>query len=313
MLACLETFLGQAERRVLKVKIPREEGLLQKIKGTHFHYKPEFFFQLTGVTHFRFPKEQFDLREQEFCVIPSGLPHGERVEPGREPFRNLVAGFYGHSVSLHFGREVEAGRPDIEVIEFFDAPDVETYLTLTQSLVQAFHKQSPARSQVMQGLLVALLGMLKNLVMTGLGELNTELGKVFEAKWLVREQFSNPDLSVASIAARLNCSPDYLSHLFHKETKEKLIHYIQRIRVEGAALALTNTGLYISEIAYACGFADPAYFARVFKNHKGETPQEFRARLEEKRRQKEESPKTVYFDRVDFSPGAPGPVAPKAG
>jgi len=153
--------------------------------------------------------------------------------------------------------------------------------------------------------LIALLGLFRNIVETGTGNLNSDIGKVFQAKCRVREQFSNPDLCVQDIAATLGCSADYLSHLFHTETKERLTHYIQRIRIEGALLALETTTLNVSEIAYACGFADPAYFARVFKQHKGIAPQEFRAQADAQRNQRESQPKTVYADRLDFTSGVP--------
>ena len=156
---------------------------------------------------------------------------------------------------------------------------------------------------MLKGLLLALLGLFRNIVATGTGHLNTDVGKVFQAKCLVREQFSNPNLSVQDIASALGCSADYLSHLFHVEKKERLTHYIQRIRIEGAILALGSTSLTISEIAYASGFADPAYFARVFKQHKSMAPQEFRAQLDAQRNQPEPNPKTVYANRVDFTHG----------
>jgi AraC-like DNA-binding protein len=146
---------------------------------------------------------------------------------------------------------------------------------------------------------------MRNIVETGSGQLNSDIGKVFQAKCLVREQFANSDLSVQHVAEVLGCSADYLSHLFHVETKERLTHYIQRIRIDGAILALETTKLTISEIAYASGFADPAYFARVFKQHKGVTPQEFRAQIDARRKEQEQQPKTVYYDHVDFTHGVP--------
>ncbi|RME68682.1 MAG: AraC family transcriptional regulator [Verrucomicrobia bacterium] len=305
MLEVVERFLALAERRKLTVRVPREEGMMQRVEGMHFHFKPEVFLQTSGTTHFRFPKEAFDLRENELAVIPAGVPHGESVSGGAHAFQNLVAGFYSHTMSMHFAREVAPGKPDIEVIEFFDTPDLDTYLTLTNAVVAAYHNQPPARDHVLRGLVTALLGLFKDMIATGMGELNADIGKVFQAKWLVREQFANPKLSVASIAEKLQCSPDYLSHLFHTETGEKLVHYIQRVRIDGAAVALRNPSLYISEIAYSSGFSDPAYFARVFKKHRGETPQEFRARIDRERQQQEANPKTIYHDHVDYSPGKP--------
>ena len=301
-----EQLIKQADRQQLRLKIPREESLMQKHHGMHFHFKPEIFIQLQGRTEFHFPRESLELRPGELAVIPAGVPHGETVfQDASGPFRNLVAGFYSHTLSLHFAHEVSPTKPDIEVIEFFDVPNLDVYLTLTNTLVQTFHMQGPARAQVLKGLMMSLLGMFLNTVETGSGKLNRDIGKVFQVKWIVREQFSNPDLNVKIIAEKLQCSPDYLSHLFHRETGEKLIHYIQRIRIEGAILALETTPLYISEIAYASGFADPAYFARVFKKHKGESPQDFRDRLDHQRSAREERPKTIYFDRVDYTHGIP--------
>jgi len=305
--------IRKVERQQLRLRVARADGLMQKHPGMHFHFKPEIFLQLRGRTDFKFPRESMTVHAGEMCIVPAGVPHAEEIHHGENgPFRNLVAGFYSNVLSLHFAHEVAPHRPDIDVIEFFEGPNLDVILTLTTHLAQTFHMKAPARDQVMKGMLIALLGMLQNLVETGGDNLNGDIGKTFRVKWLVREQFSNPNLNVKSIAERLQCSPDYLSHLFHRQTGEKLIHYIQRIRVEGAILALETTPLHISEIAYASGFADPAYFARVFKKHTGESPQEFRARLDQRRTQREVQPKTIYFDRVDFTHGEPTHAAGSA-
>ena len=298
-----------AEENRLRLRVPNEVKQVLNLRGMHYHYRPEFFVQLQGRTHFQFPKDAFTLSPDEICVIPAGVPHGERVEPEEgKPFRNLVAGFYNNTLSLHFAYEARPHHPDIDVIEFFDAPNLDVYLTLANSLTQTFHSQGPARAAVLKGFTIALLGLFRNIVETGTGQLNSDIGKVFRAKCLVREQFANPELSVQHIAATLGCSADYLSHLFHTETKERLTHYIQRIRIQGAILALESTSLNISEIAYAGGFADPTYFARIFKQHRGMTPQEYRARLDARHSEVESQPKTVFFDRLDFTHGQPKPI-----
>jgi AraC-like DNA-binding protein len=302
----LDRAIKLSDRDQLRVRVPREIKDVQRLKGMHYHYRPELFLQLHGRTDFQFPRESFSLNTDELCVIPAGVPHGEIVHSDSEqPFRNLVAGFYNNTVSLHFAYEARKHHPDIEAIEFFDAPDLDVFLTLAGGLAQTYHSQGPARATVMKGLLLSLLGLLRNIVETGTGQLNSDIGKVFRAKCLVREQFANPELSVQHIAEILGCSADYLSHLFHVETKERMTHYIQRIRIEGAILALETTSLNISEIAYAGGFADPAYFTRIFKQHKGLTPHEFRAQLDAHRAVAETHPKTVFSDRLDFTHGQP--------
>jgi AraC-like DNA-binding protein/mannose-6-phosphate isomerase-like protein (cupin superfamily) len=309
----LDRAIRLADSEQLRVRVPHEVKHVQKLQGMHYHYRPEIFLQLQGRTDFQFPREEFSLNPDEFCVIPAGVPHGEIVHAeGTRPFRNLVAGFYNNTLSLHFAYEARPHHPDIEVIEFFDAPNLDVFLTLANSLGHAFHSQGPARSTVIKGLLITILGLFRNIVEAGTGQLNSDIGKVFRAKVLVREQFANPELSVQHIAEHLGCSPDYLSHLFHVETKERLTHYIQRIRIEGAILALETTSLNISEIAYAGGFADPAYFTRTFKQHKGFTPHEYREQLDAHRAKAESQPKTVFHDRMDFTHGQPKKPADEA-
>jgi AraC-like DNA-binding protein len=304
-----EDAIQRAGRKQLRVHVPADKGLMQRLRGFHFHFKPEVFLQMQGYTEFRLPQEKFELRPGDLCVLPAGLPHCELVysDEGR-PFRNLVAGFYSNTLSLHLAREVAPRKPGIEAIEFFDLPNADEVEGLALGVIAAYRRQAPARDHVLRGLVIALLGMFEEFVATTTDRLNSDPGKIFHVKWIVREQFSNTHLSVKVIAERLQCSPDYLSHLFHCATGEKLIHYIQRIRLEGARLALASTPLRISEIAFASGFDDAGYFARVFKKHCGESPLEFRERLDVRRAEKESRPKTIYYDREDFSPGQPAPL-----
>jgi hypothetical protein len=204
------------ERNRLTLRVPHSQLPVPNRRDMHYHYRPEFFLGLQGTTDFSFPRESFPLGPGEICVIPAGVPHGEMVRPGPngEPFRNLVAGFYNNTLSLHLAFEARPGKPDIEAMEFFDAPNLEVFLTLSNSIVQTHAMQAPARDCVLKGLLLALLGMFRNIVETGTGQLNSDIGKVFQAKCLVREQFANPDLCVQHIAETLGCSADYLSHLF---------------------------------------------------------------------------------------------------
>jgi AraC-like DNA-binding protein len=54
--------------------------------------------------------------------------------------------------------------------------------------------------------------------------------------------------------------------------------FIRMIRLAKAKEMLKNPANSIAAIAYECGYNDPGYFARVFKQEYGETPQEWRAK-----------------------------------
>ncbi|MBC2606239.1 AraC family transcriptional regulator [Pelagicoccus albus] len=303
MIETLDRYIREAEYNQASLKTPKEEGRLQKRPGMHYHFKPEIFIQMSGWTEFKVPSETVVVKPGEACIMPAGVPHHETISSDGKPFRNLVVGFYSNAISLHLAFEITPGKPEIEVIEFYDAPDLPVFLSLTNCLVENNHKPGPTQAKIIKGLSISLFAMLRGLVERGSDTINQDIGKVFQAKWLIREQLSNTELNVKMLAERLQCSPDYLSHFFNTQTGEKLTHYIQRIRIEGAALALQTTPLYVSEIAFSSGFADPAYFARVFKKFMGVSPQEYRSAIEERRRSDEAGPKTIYFDHEDYSAG----------
>lgn len=303
MLDALERCIHEAEYNKQTLKVPNEDGRLEKRPGMHFHFKPEIFFQIRGITEFTLPHEKVTLKPGECCILPAGTPHHERVYSEDKRFRNMVVGFYSNAISIHLAFEVEEGKPEIDVIEFYDAPNMGFFLRLANGIVEAKRKQDPSSQRVAKGLSIALFSMLKTLAESGNDGINEDIGKVFQAKWIIREQISNTKLNVKNLADRLQCSADYLSHLFHTQTDEKLTHYIQRIRIEGAALALQTTPLYVSEIAWSSGFSDAAYFARVFKKFIGLTPQEYRTQQQKGRTGKESQPKTIYYDREDYSAG----------
>ena len=51
---------------------------------------------------------------------------------------------------------------------------------------------------------------------------------------------------------------------------------LSEARVKHACQLLRSTEKNVSEIAYACGFTDPKYFSRSFKQSTGLSPLEFR-------------------------------------
>lgn len=54
--------------------------------------------------------------------------------------------------------------------------------------------------------------------------------------------------------------------------------FIRMIRLSKAKEMLKDPANSIATISYECGYNDPGYFARVFKQEYGETPQEWRVK-----------------------------------
>lgn len=89
----------------------------------------------------------------------------------------------------------------------------------------------------------------------------------------------NSDLSLRTLAEKLNISGSYLSTIFKKETGQTLTDLITNRRVERAKELLRTTRLQVQTVAQHCGIVDVHYFSKIFKKITGMTPKAYRESL----------------------------------
>lgn len=82
--------------------------------------------------------------------------------------------------------------------------------------------------------------------------------------------------SLTVLAARLGIHPVHLSRDFQKHFHCSLGDYIRRIKIQNAIVLFQDKTLSLTEIAFACGFADQSHFLRCFKLNTGIKPSEYR-------------------------------------
>ena len=82
--------------------------------------------------------------------------------------------------------------------------------------------------------------------------------------------------SVAYCAEQLNLSANYFGELVKKETGKSAQDYIQAKVIEVAKEKVFDASKSISEVAYDMGFKYPQHFTRLFKQHVGQSPNEYR-------------------------------------
>lgn len=88
-----------------------------------------------------------------------------------------------------------------------------------------------------------------------------------------KKDFALSDLS--NFAGR---NSTYLSHLFVEKTKKTFRECLTDIRIKEAKKLLVETDMVVKEIASLTGFQNQYYFSRVFKNHAGMPPKQFRTK-----------------------------------
>ena len=99
--------------------------------------------------------------------------------------------------------------------------------------------------------------------------------KIREVRRFVRENYSDPGLTLQSIAAHAGLTRTYLSALYKETTGTNLISYITELRIEKGK-SLLREGMKTQDAAARIGYRDSNYFSLLFKKHVGMTPSEFR-------------------------------------
>lgn len=93
------------------------------------------------------------------------------------------------------------------------------------------------------------------------------------------QSFSDKNLSLKTIAARLNVSPSYLGAMFRQQTGMYFNDYLAKARIDYAMKLLSTTDLKVKDIVEKCCFASQTYFNRSFKRFYGTSPANYRRNL----------------------------------
>ncbi len=242
-----------------------------------FHDHAEIFLQISGKTKFSFPSEEIELQSGQILIVPPELPHGEIVDSSESFFENIVITPYLESLQCHISRESKEGIPTIYYYETVESKEKQEIRQYTDLLIAEGNQEDFYGKTISRALLLALLSNVVRMLSCSFVK-NIENSKIREVKNTVLAQYHNCHLSVSKLADQLNCTADYLSWLFHRETGETLNRYINGLRLKRATDLLKNTDYTISEIAWICGFKTPSYFSRSFSRLFSSSPKEFRER-----------------------------------
>lgn len=274
----LETWADGIGSGRVPLRFPQTTQDLRGPAAGHFHLRSELFLQISGACEFRFPTETLVLGPDQALIVPPRVPHAETIVPIAEAeFNNLVLIIDGTTLSLHSAVEGHALCPRVE---FPLHQNHVEYLKIGAWLEDATTAGTTDRiPAVAAHLCAASLARCAKLVALESAPTQREPNLVAMVRSVIRNRLGDAELSVASLAEQLVCSPDYLSHLFATSTGLHLVEWINELRLSRAAELLVHTNLSSKETAWACGFANHSYFIRLFRQRYCASPLEYRLRL----------------------------------
>ncbi|MBB3127036.1 two-component system response regulator YesN [Paenibacillus rhizosphaerae] len=98
---------------------------------------------------------------------------------------------------------------------------------------------------------------------------------VKKAQQFIEDNLSS-NISLKAVADHVHVHYTHLCKIYKLETGENLSDYLYRLRMEWAVYFLKNSEDKIYEIGAKLGYQNIPYFIKVFKQHYGMTPQEYR-------------------------------------
>lgn len=90
------------------------------------------------------------------------------------------------------------------------------------------------------------------------------------------ERFYQREHDVAFYAELLSITPKYLNTIVRRKTGQTTKSIIDQYLTMQLKLRLRTSGMSVKQIAWDFRFSDVSFFCRFFKQHTGQTPQQFR-------------------------------------
>ncbi len=224
-------------------------------------------------------RRRLRVRAGDHVFLPAGSVHIERF-PARRRWRML---------SIHFSAPVFGGLDFLKLSGF--PPRVpgrkcdDPLGSIAERLCREFALRAPGWNGALRaGIEEALFLVLRHhgkLFEKGVDSASDKTRRrllpVFEQ---IEARLSDESLSVSDLARIISLSEVRFRHLFREAVGMRPVEFMRARRIEAACRMLAQTDNAVKEVAAACGFADAAFFHRVFRRRMGSTPSAYRRRSE---------------------------------
>ena len=105
---------------------------------------------------------------------------------------------------------------------------------------------------------------------------NPHYESIASAKQYIETNFSDPDISLNTVANYVNISSCHFSTVYRQETGKTFIQYLTDLRIKEAKRLLNTTNMKTGEIALKIGYKESNYFSYIFKKNVGCKPRDYR-------------------------------------
>ena len=265
------------------------EELDQYLEGFvpwHWHEEIEFFTVIQGRLRFSTNQSTYDLAEGEGGFINSNVMHKYEPLPGS---RVIVTGEVLNSTILSGGTRSYYHHKFIEPILENDALDVMifrpsspthrqilSHLRASQDIADtgAFGFELEVRNHLCEvWLLISKEAPAASDTKSRTNSLNSE--RIKKMMLYIKTHYAER-ISLQDIAGAAHISEREALRCFQNNLDTTLFSFLLSYRCRAAADRLRNSSDSVTDIAYSCGFSNPSYLGKIFKQEMGVSPLQYR-------------------------------------
>ena len=224
----------------------------------HLHKNWELIYCTSGSGELVFSGKSFVYKEDTVAIIPPMCPHINKSDGGFTNIHTLIS-----DAALNVADPVVISGLKNE--------------NLRNAFEGLFYYYSQGRSE--SGALLPIYSQLIVIMLEAMlsrDERYTDVVRQIVDEIL--KNYPDPNFDMNTCLQSYSFSTEYLKRIFKQEIGMTPRQFLTEKRLENAAKNLTigSENMNISEIARMCGYTDPLYFSKLFKNKFGVSPKNYR-------------------------------------
>ncbi len=255
----------------------------------HYHIDFELLRVIKGTLTINLNERNYVLHSGEYLLIAPGLVHGGKPSSSDDVYECVVFNL-SQLFDLNRPENIWLKRITNREVMLFEHFSPQNHQNLCKMGDVFFNAVEPSKRKSQLTAFGALLEFIGFMIdckfyITPHQRLSSRyLKHLNKSSDIFRYIFDNytKDISLEDLADTAGMTPKYFCRYFKELTECRPIEYLNRFRIEAAALKLSTDGENINQIAYICGFKNPCYFTKLFKRYKNLSPSEYRHKALEK-------------------------------
>ena len=221
----------------------------------HQHSEWEIMYYLSGEGYLATKNENIPFKKGSVIIVPPETTHGSVSKNG---FVNIsVSGAFNHLFLFE--------KP----IMLYDNSALEG-----EQLAKLIFKNRSSNANYLSSLCLAYIYFL----LQNSEYENNSNRIVAETIAKINECFSDCEFDVTDLLIKSGYAEDYIRAIFKKITSLTPVQFLTKQRIDHAKklFEIYGDNISVAEVSHSCGFKDPAYFSKRFKQIVGVSPDAFK-------------------------------------